>query len=45
MDIGKLYDKLMASEELKDIPFRYIFRVAVCIIKIINSGECFYVNE
>ena len=29
MDIGKLYDKLMASEELKDIPFRYIFRVAV----------------
>lgn len=41
MDMEKLYDKLMSSEDIKDIPFIYIFRVAVCVIKIINSGECF----
>jgi len=41
----KLYDKLMASEEIKDIPFKYVFRVAVCLFKIINSGDCYYINE
>ena len=45
MDMEKLYDKLMQCEEIKDIPFIYIFRVVVAVFKIINSGECFYERE
>ena len=41
MNTEKLYDKLVESEEIKDIPIDYIFRVVICVMQIINSGECF----
>ena len=42
MDTVKLFDLLFDSEELKDIPQEYIFRVAYEFLVIIASGECFY---
>ena len=45
MDTLKLIDDLFDSEELKDIPKEYIFRVAYELLTIIASGECFYKEE
>jgi len=42
MDVVKLFDLLLDSEELKDVPQEIIFRVAYEVITIISSGECFY---
>ena len=42
MDVVKLFDLLLDSEELKDIPQEVIFRVAYEVITLISSGECFY---
>ena len=42
MDTIKLCDKLFDDEDLRDIPFDYIFRVAYAVLQIIASGECFY---
>ena len=41
MDMKKLYTKLKEDPSIKDIPAIYVLRVAVAIIQIINSGECF----
>ena len=45
MDMDKLYKLLANDEEIADIPILYIFRVAVAVFKIINSGECNYKLE
>ena len=45
MDIKKLSDLIVNREELKDIPATVILRVAVSVIEIINSGECFKETE
>ena len=42
MDVVKLFDLLLDSEELKDIPQEVIFRVAYELISIMSTGECFY---
>ena len=42
MDMDKLYKLLMNDEELTDVPIMYIFKVALVVFKIINSGECMY---
>jgi len=42
MDVVKLFDLLLDSEELKDIPQEIIFRVAYELISIMSTGECFY---
>lgn len=42
MDMKKLYTKLKEDPSIKDIPAIYVLRVAVAIIQIINSGECFF---
>ena len=45
MDVVKLCDILLEEDELKDIPLTYILRVAIEVICVISSGECFYKNE
>lgn len=42
MDMKKLYTKLKDEPSIKDIPAIYVLRVAIAIIQIINSGECFF---
>ena len=41
MDTVKLFDMLFDSEELRDIPKEFIFRVAYEFLEIMASGECF----
>ena len=45
MDILKLFDLLLDSEELRDIPMETIFRVAYEVLILISSGECFYLVD
>lgn len=42
MDIKKLMDKLLSYEEIKGIPYIYVYKVITCLIEAISSGECFY---
>lgn len=45
MDVLKLLKKVLASEEVKNIPLIYIYTVITCVIEAIGSGECFYETE
>ena len=45
MDMEKFIDYLLDSEDLKDIPIDYVFRVVIRIFEIINAGDCFYPLE
>ena len=45
MDMEKFFDNLIESEDLKDIPIDFIFRVVVRVFELINSGEFFYFKE
>ena len=45
MDVLKLCEKVLASEDVKDIPIIYVFIVITCVIEAIESGECFYEME
>lgn len=45
MDIKKLYEKVIQSEEVHGIPLIHIITVLNVIIEIIGNGECFYENE
>ncbi len=40
MDMKKFSELLIQCEDLKDIPAIVVFRVAISVIEIINSGEC-----
>lgn len=45
MDIKKLYEKVIQSEEVHDIPLIHILAVLSAVLDAIASGECFYENE
>ena len=45
MDMDKFYKLLTNDNELADVPILFIFKVAVEVFKIINSGECNYKLE
>ena len=45
MDILKLFEKVLQSDEVQEIPVIYICIVFNAIIEAINSGECFYTTE
>ncbi len=45
MDITKLMDKLLSYEEIKGIPYIYVYKVLSYVIEAISSGECFYEEE
>lgn len=45
MDIKKLYEKVIQSEEVHDIPLIHILMILNVVMEIIGDGECFYENE
>ena len=45
MDIKKLYEKVIQSEEVHGIPLVHILSVLTAVLEAIGSGECFYKNE
>ena len=45
MDLKKLYEKVIQSEEVHGIPLIHILAVLNCVMEIIGNGECFYENE
>ena len=45
MDIRKLYEKLIQSAEVHDIPLVHILTVLNVVLETIGEGECFYENE
>ena len=45
MDIKKLYEKVIQSEEVHDIPMIHILKVLNVVLEVIGEGECFYTNE
>lgn len=45
MDIKKLYEKVIQSEEVHDVPLIHILKVLNVVMEIIGSGECFYENN
>lgn len=45
MDIVRLFEKVLDSEGIKDIPLVYVFEVVCCVVDAISSGECFYDTE
>ena len=44
MDIKKLYEKVIQSEEVHGIPLIHILAVLNCVMAVIGEGECFYKN-
>lgn len=42
MDMEKFVDKLLKSDELKDVPMEYIFKVVSSVFNILNNGNVFY---
>ena len=42
MDIKKLYEKVIQSEDVHGIPLIYILTVLNVVLDAIGSGECFY---
>ena len=45
MDILKLCQMVLESEDVQGIPIIYIYLVMNSVIDAINSGECFYPIE
>lgn len=45
MDIKRLYEKVIQSEEVHGIPLIHILTVLNVVMEVIGSGECFYENE
>lgn len=45
MDINKLFNMVVLSEETKDVPIWHIIKVFNCVLEVIGSGECFYKPE
>ena len=45
MDIKKLYEKVIQSPEVHDIPLIHILAVLNRVMEIIGNGECFYKDE
>ena len=45
MDNKLLCEKLMEREDIKDIPAITVLKVAIAVLEIIDSGECFFDAE
>ena len=45
MDIKKLYEKVIQSEEVHGIPLVYILTVLNVVLDVIGEGECFYKED
>ena len=45
MNILKLFEKVLQSEDVQGVPILYICIVFNCVIEAIQTGECFYINE
>jgi len=45
MDNNLLCQKLMEREDIMDIPAIMVLKVAVAVLEIIDSGECFFDAE
>ena len=45
MDIKKLYEKVINSEEVHGIPLVHILTILNVVLDIIGEGECFYSND
>ena len=45
MDILKLWEKVLNSEAIQEIPILYVILVVDSVIEAINTGECFYEND
>ena len=45
MDMKKLFEKLIADENIQKIPLNYVLEVFYAVINAINSGECYYENH
>ena len=45
MDIKKLYEKVIQSEDVHGIPLIHILAVLNCVMDIIGEGECFYKDD
>ena len=45
MDIKKLYEKVIQSDEVHDIPLLHILAVLGVVLEVIGDGDCFYENE
>lgn len=45
MDIEKLLQIVMESDDIKGVPVLYVFIVINSVLEAISSGECFYKAE
>lgn len=45
MDMKKFTDKILKSEDLKDIPAVYVFRVSFFILNLLKDRDIFYERE
>jgi len=45
MNTEKLWHKLMENENIKNIPLKDVIKVVIAVFEVINSGECYYINE
>ena len=45
MDLEKLCQRVMNSDDVKEIPVIYVYKIIFTIIDAISSGECFYDTE
>lgn len=45
MDNNLLCKKLLEREDIKDIPAIHVLKVAIAVLEIIDSGECFFDAE
>lgn len=45
MDVNKLFNTVILSEDIKNVPILYIIMVFNCVLEAISSGECFYKTE
>ena len=45
MNTDKLFKSLIKDESIQDIPMSNVVRVFFAIIRLINSGDFYFVNE
>lgn len=45
MDIDKLFKKVIASDDIRNVPILFIIMVFNCVLDEISTGECFYETE
>lgn len=45
MDIKKLYEKVIQSEDVHGIPIVHILSVLNAVLEAIGTGDCFYETE